>query len=33
MVPKEIDVSVIMLTYFHEDYIAQALDSVSAMRF
>ena len=28
MVPKEIDVSVIMLTYFHEDYIAQALDSV-----
>jgi len=27
---EQIDVSVIMLTYFHEDYIAQALDSVLA---
>jgi len=25
---EQIDVSVVMLTYFHEDYIAQALDSV-----
>ena len=28
MVEDSIDVSVVMLTYFHEDYIAQALDSV-----
>ena len=28
MSQEQIDVSVLMLTYFHEEYIAQALDSV-----
>ena len=28
MSQEEIDISVVMLTYFHENYIAQALDSV-----
>lgn len=30
MAQEQIDVSVIMATYFHEDYVAQALDSVLA---
>ena len=28
MSQEQIDISVVMLTYFHENYIAQALDSV-----
>ena len=27
---REIDVSIVVLTYFHENYVAQALDSILA---